>query len=167
VKRSAREYAKLTPGLTAQLRRVPPSRDGRLEYHPCRVTLDDGRIVDCVYIVEAGAYLVKWGVWPEDDPGKRSVPIERVVTIEESPHRLPASLANRLYEAGESGMGYSLFTVEFRDGTEQAYVTGSAVDFIDPPPGLRASDAVRVLPHKGRDRGPREGPDYTWCLYAR
>lgn len=161
-----RHYSKLPPHLAEQLRRVPPSHDGKLKYHPCRVTLDDGQVLDHVYIVEARAFIVKWGIWPEDDPGKRSVPIERVVSVEESPCRLPAALANKLYKAGESGMGYCAFTVEFKDGTRQAYVTGNAVDFIDAPAGLRASDAVRVDPHKGHNESPLHGPDYFWCLYG-
>ena len=164
-KRDARPYAALTPSLAAQLRAVPPSRDGRLEYYPCRVTLDDGRRLDCVYVVDADAYIKMWGVWPEDDPGKSSVRIEQVVGIEESPFRIPPPLANQLYKAGESGMGYTLFQAEFADGTKQTCVTGNAVDFIALPPGLRGSDVVRVIPHAGRGENPHQSPDYFWCLH--
>jgi hypothetical protein len=106
-----------------------------------------------------------WGVYPEDDRGKRSVSIKSVRRIVDSPKRLPAHLANELYRAGESGMGYTVFTVEFRNGARQAYVTGNAVDFIEPPPGLRASDAVAVRPHEGRQEAKAKSIDYHWCLY--
>ena len=148
-----------------ELRRVPASRDGEMEYRPCAVTLDDGRELSCVYVVDHKPYIRVWGVYPEGDPGKRSVPITSVRRIVDSPNRLPAPLADELYRAGESGMGYTVFTVEFRDGSRQAYVTGNAVDFVDPPTGLRASDAVRVLPHEGRERAKHESVDYYWCLY--
>jgi hypothetical protein len=129
------------------------------------VTLDDGRELPCVYVVDRQPYIQLWGVYPERDPGKRAVPIASVRRIAESPFRLPARLADELYRAGESGMGYTVFTVEFGNSARQAYVAGNAVDFIDPPAGLRASDAVGVRPHEGRhDAGPRP-IEYYWCLY--
>jgi hypothetical protein len=150
-----------------QLDAIAPSSDGRLQYRPCRVLLNDGRWIDRVYVVDANAYIKTWGVWPEDDPGKTAIRIEQVVKVEDSPSRLPVSLANCLYKSGESGMGYCVFTVEFRDGRRQAYVTGNAIDFITVPPGLRNSDALRVIPHEGRECDPVQGPDYAWCLYGR
>jgi hypothetical protein len=39
------------------------------------------------------------------------VAIQDVTQIADSPVRLPAELANQLYAAGESGMGYVVFTV--------------------------------------------------------
>src|SRR5262249_23689908 len=102
---------------------------------------------------------------PEADAGKRHVPLSRVRSIRESPLRLPATLANQLYSAGESGMGYTVFTVEFADGSTRAYVTGNAVDFIEPPPGCRAQDAVRVLPHEGRNHAHHLAVEYAWCIY--
>jgi hypothetical protein len=161
----AREYSRLSRRLAAQLERVVPSRDGEIEYYPCRVALKDGSVQDRVYIVDADSYIRTWGVWPEDDPAKRSIPLDDVGEIEASPFRLPAALANRLYEAGESGMGYCLFTVEFRDGQRQACVTGNAVDFITFPRALTGADVVRVLPHAGRVEDPVRGPAYGWCLF--
>jgi hypothetical protein len=79
------------------------------------------------------------GIYPESDPGKRSVSIAQARQIPRQPNRLPAVLANCLYREGESGMGYAVFTVEYKEGTRQTYVTGNAVDFIVPPAGLCAS----------------------------
>jgi hypothetical protein len=158
-------YPVLPTHLVRQLGVVPPSRDGDLEYRPCAVTVDDGSEIECVYVVDYEAYLRHWGVRPEDDPGKLWVPLERVRALRESSYRLPAALADELYQAGESGMGYTVFTVEFADGRRQAYVGGNAIDFINPPGGLNAADARRVCPHEGRQETPRRVLPYHWCLY--
>jgi hypothetical protein len=80
-------------------------------------------------------------------------------------YRLPPELATKLYAAGESGMGYCVFTVKFSDGSRRAYVTGNTVDFITPPSGLTAGAARKVYAHRGRDQSPQPGPDYYWCLF--
>jgi len=159
------QYPAIPRHLKDQLHLITPSRDRDLEYFPCAVTLDDGRELERVYVMEYEPYIRVWGVAPEQDSGKSSVAIERIACIRESPHRLPPNLATELYAAGESGMGYCIFTVEFADGSRQAYVTGNAVDFITPPSDLQCAAARKVFPHKGRDAGPRHGPDYFWCLY--
>jgi hypothetical protein len=137
-----------------------------LWYFPCRVTLSDGRILDTVYIEPEMPYLRWWGVFPEDDRGKRFVKIEDVVKVEETPTRLPARFANQVYDHGESGMGYTIFTVVFSDGEQQAYGTGNAVDFIRYPNGKGPTDVVAVLPHEGRNAQPVTAPDWYWCLYS-
>ncbi len=137
-------------------------------YRPCRVTLDDGSVQDRVYVVEASPYKRSWGVWPEDDSAKRSVPVERVEAIESSPTRLPAHLATKMYEAGESGMGYCVFRLVLTDGTTLDCLTGNAVDFIAWPPGVSPGDVVDLLPHAGDARSNPEcvrGTEYAWCLY--
>jgi hypothetical protein len=55
--------------------------------------------------------------------------------VEDSPTRVLARFANAIYENGESGMGYTIFTVVFSDGILQACVTEKAVDFISYPNG--------------------------------
>jgi hypothetical protein len=158
-------YPAIPGRLKDQLDRVTPSRDRDIEYHPCAVTLEDGTELERVYVVEAEPYLRVWGIRPEEDPGKQSVSIESVSAIRESPYRLPAKLADKVYAAGESGMGYCVFTVKFSGGRSQAYVTGNAIDFIDPPDGLAASAAKKIHPHRGKKGSPQPGPDYVWCLY--
>jgi hypothetical protein len=160
------KYPPLPQHLRAQLEAVPPSTHDGLEYRPCRVTLSDGRVMDRVYVVPAKQYLHVWGVTPESDSGKRSVSIRDVVAIEESPDRLPARFANEMYAAGESGMGYCLFELEFADASTQAYLTGNAVDFIPYPPGKSGADIVALHPHHGRDQHYLNGDDYWWCLYS-
>ena len=84
-------------------------------------------------------------MYPEDDKGKRWIRIEDVFAVEESHTRLPALFADELYRNGESGMGYTIFTVVFADGQWQACVTGNAVDLIRYPPGKGSRDVVAVI----------------------
>jgi hypothetical protein len=163
------EYAPISGELRAELERIAPSWDGMCEYRPCRVRLTSGEMRDFVYLIDADAYIRRWGPWPPE--AKNVVSVQDVVAVEESPHRLPAALANRLYERGESGMGYTIFTVVLRDGRRLPRVTGNAVDFPALPDGVTTGDIVDVL-HEGReaftDRRPSadEGTaSYAWCLY--
>ncbi len=159
----SRRYPPLSPDLARQLSAVPVS--GGI-YHPCSVVLNDGTVKDRVYVVEAAPWFREWGVWPEDDRGKRSVDIRMVASINDSPSRLPAHFADELYKAGESGMGYTIFTVRFRDGSCIAVRTGNAVDFIDYPARQSPQTVVGVLPQVGRDDPHlHSGPEYWWCLY--
>ena len=160
----------LSPALAEQLARVEASTDGICEYRPCRVTLRGGATHDRVYVVERESYLRAWGVLPESDCGKESVSPADVVAIESSHARLPAQLATKLYAAGESGMGYVIFTLVLADGSLVPCVTGNAVDFPPYPAGVDASAVVDVIPHEGREllgrQVARSGRvQYAWCVY--
>ena len=95
--------------------------------------------------------------------------IEDVAKISASPNRLPPNIANKIYDKGESGMGYYLFRLCFRNGQSQCYVTGNAIDFALPPVasnGFTASDIVDV--HGGNCRNAtdiKDGSEYVWCIY--
>jgi hypothetical protein len=123
-------------------------------------------VLSRVYVVEESAFLAMWG----NDPNRPLLDVTEVASIEDSPVRLPAALANLVYGAGESGMGYNIFTVHLRDGRTVPFLTGNAVDFPDWPPGIEPAEAVSVEPHVGRDqfREGRSGgsPGYVWCLYS-
>jgi hypothetical protein len=155
----------LTDSLKEQLQKIVPSHDGSLEYRPCQVKLKDGRLINNVYIVDYDNYLRMWGVLPKDDPGKNYILIEDVTEIRESPNRLPARLANQLYEAGESGMGYCLFKVILDNGQSIDVVTGNAVDFIPLPNGMTTNNIKDVQAHRGSRENPKNGPAYYWCLF--
>jgi hypothetical protein len=137
-----------------------------LRYYPCAVRLTNGETLACVYVVHDEPYLRMWGVYPENDRGKSWVCVQDVLEIVDSPYRLPARFATELYRHGESGMGYTIFTVVFSDGSRQAYGTGNAVDFVRYPEGKKAKDVVVVLPHEGRNAESARGPGYYWCLYS-
>ena len=147
-------YAQLPNHVRMVLANIEPSQDGGLAYYPCRVTLRGGAVLDTVYIEPEMAYLRMWGVYPEDDSGKRFISIDDVEQVEDSPVRLPARFANELYRSGESGMGYTIFTVVFSDGSRQACVTGNAVDFVSYPVGKGPRDVTAVRPHEGRNAEP-------------
>lgn len=157
------QYPRLSNELARQLAAIPASDD---LYRPCKVVLKDGAVLDRIYVVDALPYVQIWGIWPEDDRGKRSLDLNTVAQITESPSRLPVEFADILYREGESGMGYTVFTVCFRDGSSLAVMAGNAVDFIEYPEGQSPETVTSVLPHVGRD-DPRltEAPRYSWCLY--
>lgn len=160
-------YPALLESLRSRLAAIEPSKSGNLDYYPCQVLLRAGTVIDRVYVIAEAPYISRWGVYPDQDRGKSSIEIADVASISESPSRLPARFANRLYEAGESGMGYQIFTVIFSDDMKQAYLTGNAVDFIEYPEGKSMKDVTNVLPHVGRDQNPQRGPKYYWCLYSK
>lgn len=100
-------------------------------------------------------------------PRQRSIKVEDIADLQESAFRLSPKFANRIYRSGESGMGYTIFVVEFGDGTRTAYGTGNAVDCITYPPGQSAATVTNVIPHEGRMEQKLSTPDYSWCLFER
>jgi hypothetical protein len=153
----------LPPHLRVQLAKIEPSVIGRSKYFPCSVTLKDGTTHECVYVVSQATYIRDWGFYPKED---RDISINDVASLRESPFRLPAAFANKLYSAGDSCMAGEIFTVVFSDGSRQAYVTRDAGDFIGCPEGKTPSDIVDILPHVGKDASPQSGLPYSWCLYS-
>ncbi len=159
-----RDYPQLSPTLQAQLRAIEPTHDGMIEYFPCMVQLANGEQHDCVYVVDAKSYIRIWGVWPDEDRGKRALAIQDVARIHPSPSRLPVQFARQMYAVGESGMGYCIFTLQFADGTRQAYCTGNLIDFPELPEGKSVRDVVALIPNEGareQNLGTRE---HYWCL---
>lgn len=167
VKKGKREAATRYPPLPAKLRQklieIEPSQG---IYFPCLVTLRTGERRDCVYLAPASPWFEQWGVWPEKDEGKPTVSLLDVMDIEESPSRLPKHFAEQVYEAGESGMGYQLFVLGFRDGTIASFLTGNMVDFPDLPDGKSPSEIVSVTPHAGRNDSHRRELNFSWCLFS-
>jgi hypothetical protein len=160
------EFPRLPDKLREDLSTIPPSVDAGLTYWPCAARLKDGTVLACVYVVHEVPYIKQWGVYPQYDRGKSYISVTDVDALADSPKRLPAQFANKLYRRGESGMGYTIFTVVFTDGSRQAYVTGNAVDFISYPEGKTPSDVIDVLPHEGRAAEPISRPEYYWCLFS-
>jgi hypothetical protein len=148
-----------------QLLKVMPSKDWTMEYRPCQVTLKNGDTLDNVYVQEQQSYLKTWGVMPDVDSGKRYVLIEDVTEIKESPNRLRPDLANKIYEVGESGMGYCLYKLVLDNGQTVDVCTGNAVDFVPLPNGLTTKDIKDVLPHQASRENFVKGPEYYWCLF--
>ena len=134
-------------------------------YWPCAALAQDGVWREAVYFAEAGPWFGAWGVWPDEDRGKEELGVEDIVEIRESKLRVPAHFAATLYAAGESGMGYTVFEIEYADGTRSAHNAGNAIDFVTYPEGKRPEDIVAVHPHEGRTSPQAPGVDYAWCLF--
>lgn len=152
---------RLSPTIQQQIAAIEPSITDKTKFFPCVVTFDDGSQLDKVYLIEQYSYIRIWGSYPQNE-----IDLKRIVSVTESPLRLPAKYANELYLAGESGMGYLIFTVVFSDGSNQAYVTGNLIDFLDYPEGKTGADVVEVLPHVGREAFQRHFLKPEICLYA-
>lgn len=148
-----------------QLLRITPSKDEKIEYRPCQVTLRNGITLDNVYIQEEQSYFKTWGIMPDEDMRKRYVLIEDVTEIKESPNRLPVELANKIYKAGESGMGYCLYKLIMDNGQKIDVGTGNAVDFAPIPEGLTSKNIKDVLPHLASRKRHVKGPEYYWCIF--
>ena len=159
-------FPKLADKLREDLSTITPSVDRDLTYWPCTARMRDGTVLAWVYVVPEVRYLKHWGVYPQQDPGKSYISLADVDALAESPRRLPARFANKLYKSGESGMGYTIFTVVFADGSRQAYGTGNAVDFVRYPEGKGQLDVIDVLPHEGRRSELLDCPEYYWCLFT-
>jgi hypothetical protein len=166
---SAKDFPILSADLRAQLELVPLAHDRDFALAPCQVTLASGGVVDRVYVVEADGYFGLWG-WDERRP---YISLDDVVAIRESPTRLPSKYSDRVYQAGESGMGYVVFTVVTSNGSRYPFSMGDAVDFPNWPPNVEPRDVIDVLPHVGREafrdggyQPTQHGADYFWCLYS-
>jgi hypothetical protein len=158
-------YSLLPRHIQESLRAIEPTRDGDLTYFPCSVTLTSSEVLDTVYFMPERPVMKLWGEYLET--AKHLIRMEDVAEVRDSPTRLPASFANELYRHGESGMGYTIFTVVFSDGARQAYVTSGGVDFIQYPPGKSPRDVTAVLPSEGRNSDSLvKAPPSYWCIYA-
>ncbi|HXZ67475.1 MAG TPA: hypothetical protein VEH07_02700 [Alphaproteobacteria bacterium] len=160
-----RQYPVITKLLAAELKGIEPSIRKHARLYPCLATLTDGRQLDGVYMIAAADFL------KIEDPEARTVlPLGRVAHIEESPTRLPAKLANKIYRSGESAMGYYLFTLVFSDGSHLPCRTGDSVDFVDLPHSFTDRKIVSVLPHVGQKVVPSGKPQghsaaAVWCPF--
>ena len=155
----------LNSDLERQLARIEPSvRDRGVLLYPCSVECKNGTILRCVYMVTEADFLHLTGsTRPRDTPW---IPSEDIASMQESPMRLPPQFANELYQAGESGMGYRVFTVVFSWWCRQEYAQ-AFVDFIEYPPGKGPSYVRAVLPHVGGRRRPKPQPVIYWCLVSK
>jgi hypothetical protein len=144
-----------------------PGTEHACPHYPCRVLLRDGTRRDFVIFAPARRWVGSWGVWPHEDRAKAEVPLEDVVTVEESPSRLPAPIANGIYRSGETSMGGHTFWLRLRDGRTLRFDTGNAVDFPELPAGVTGADLVSTSARgvKGRDVPSLPSRAYAWCLY--
>ena len=142
---------------------LPPN--GSLLY-PCTALLRDGRVLDCVYFVDQATFTRLSGKNRPDELSKEPVvsPSD-VVSVRESRYRLPARFANEIYRAGETGFGYTAFTLLFPLGYRRHYtVPGSAVDFLEYPLWFGPSSVKGVVLYPSK-RKLRAVPVAHWCVF--
>jgi hypothetical protein len=160
-------FPEIRPQLRHQLKKIEPSHNLNLEYFPGMVTLANGQKIDCVYIVDEKQYLKYWGPLPDAEIEKDVISIKDVVKIEESPYRLPAVIANQIYQAGQAENKYHRFTLIFNDLVHQKYYVGSdAIDFIALPAGKTYSDIHKVVFDLQPGENYMGGLPYYWCFYS-
>lgn len=160
-------FSLLPRHIEESLQGIEPTQDGDLKYFPCSATLISGEVLDTVYFMPERPVMKMWEVYLQTDGAKRLIRVEDVAEVRDSPTRLPARFANKLYPQGESGMGCTIFTIVFSDGARQACVTENGVDFIQYPPGKGSRDVTAVISHEGRrDESLVKAPPSYWCIYA-
>lgn len=140
---------------------IKPSKYFGLLYYPCGVELKEGKMTDCVCFVDKKIFYEVWGDAPK---GRLFIDISDVKDIFESKYCLSRELAQKIYDARETGMGYYRFIAIMKDGERFTYTTGGLVDFLEPPEGYSIKDIIDVIPHKGDRKNYYKEKDYYWCL---
>lgn len=141
--------------LTEALRAIEPSRSHGEVLRPCTLVLRDGTtVVRALASEEARGFHTDWWIHPDE-----------VAEVRTCPYRMPAHLATKLYTAGESGMGYEIFTLDLRSGVELVFVTSNVVDFPELPEGVTTEDIVGVHPHQGRTQSYRGSAEFRWFYF--
>ncbi len=92
------------------------------------------------------------------------IELRNVASIEESPSRLPAIFANRIYRAGDH-WGSHNFTLVFSWWCRRDYLVGEFVDFLKYPLGRRPADVKDVLLYR-RNTRPSDVPKVYWCVFS-
>lgn len=163
-----RAFPEIDGQLLSAINVVEPSFDGVCHYRPCTIELAAGDRVERVLCVRADEYRQAWG------PGGhgRGIDPTNIRGVTESKLRLPARFANRLYEVGESGMGYVIYTIVLCDGRKLPRCTGNVVDFPALPRDISSEDIQDVVPGVGhpewRNREPtarESSATHGWFVY--
>jgi hypothetical protein len=158
---------KLPPLIKQQLAAIEPSIDGEAKLFPCDVLLKTGEKIDCVYLISLKDYVKLWRFYPDRGRDKGFIDLDEIASISDSRFRLPVKFGNILNASGESGMGYSIYTVVFKSGFRQAYLTGNGgLDFVRYPDGLTNEDVIDVCPHTGSRTAYIRGSKYSWCVFS-
>jgi len=152
----------------SQLSVIEPSVRGGCYVYPGAAILKDGTFLNCVYFATMSTYRRLFGLdHPSASPVSKWLSPQDIASIHQSSARLPAKFAREIYQAGESGMGYYMFTVKFSWWSSRAYVT-SHVDFIDYPPDKGPRNVRSVFPHVGNRKvaPPESQLKIYWCVFA-
>jgi len=161
------ELGTLSEEMAAQVEAIGASRATGIERSPCIATMLDGERVERVIVVEVVEAAAPW-MLPASDAGPygRAIDIRKVATLEDSPERLPADLASRVYMAGETAKDQFEFVIVLTDGSEVGCRTGAVVDYPGLPKDVTTADVadVRVLT-RADSSGERRPTDFRYCYY--
>jgi hypothetical protein len=150
-----------------QLELVEPSvfPTGAVLY-PCSARLKDGANYACVYFVDLATFRQLFrGLEPASIENLFWIPGEQVELIQESPARLPAKFANRIYQA-PGHWGYHSFTLVFSWWCRRDYLVGGFVDFLTYSFRRGPSDVKDILLCRVNKRVTAV-PQTYWCVFSR
>ena len=144
----------LPPSIAEQLKEIAPQNirtgDKKTSVYPCSVTLNDGRVQQCTYLMSVLAAKRWW--WIKTD-SKHQIQVQNIVSISPSPYRLQESLANKILEAGETGMGYTSGVFQFKNGKTLPWVTTESMEFMDLPDEYSIHDIIDIKLHIKNEEG--------------
>ena len=127
--------------------------------------------VDCGVHIEPSDNLVRLGAVreiTEEQTLQAFVKVEDVAAIDQSVEQTPLNVYRKIREAGETGMGYYIFSLRLSDGRSLKCFSGGGFEFLRLPSG--------VAPHMIQDVTPcvRDASDVecrdaetSMCLYRR
>jgi hypothetical protein len=146
------------------LARIPASFDtySGLTFHPSGAVLENGRRCDAVIFLR---------LWPDEADWAQSMAAagrclqpEEVVGVYPSPTRIPAVLADRLYEVGAATRHEYAFGLQMKDGERFSVRCTQVVDFVSLPDPYTPAQIRDVLPDQSNDPEIPSAP-FHWCFY--
>lgn len=155
-----------TDELTASFRKVPAVKTNLGFHRACSLRMKSGIVHPRVLCCEdSRGFHTDW--WISRNPW---ISPDDIAVVESSSSAIPAHIAQKIYDAGESGMGYQIYALKFRGGSTQVFVTPNVLDFPDLPEGYAGRDIADAFPHKGRDNAQsgrhRGSADFLFCFYV-
>jgi hypothetical protein len=159
-----REYPALPEALRAQLRGIEPTiREDGHRYWPVQAILNNGKTIDCVCVMEAGAYMASFErPWPELLRDAETISALDVAAFRECPLRLPPALADKLRATDEFKFGAWAYSLILKGGVTWPVSVGVLLDFTCLPTGLSGADIVDVTPLVSGEL--HEAGPHSWCL---
>jgi hypothetical protein len=151
---SLRDFDKLNadtpaipPHLSEQLKAIKPQamhfHDDHIVVYPCLVHLNDRQVHPCTYLMTLKAATRCW--WLKVDDSQK-IDVRNIVTVENSPYRLPEYLARNIF--GESRMGSLNGIFKFKDGRALPFLTVESLEFPMLPEGYSIADITNIKLHE-------------------
>ncbi len=159
-------WGPLDDEIADELARIPASFDtySGVTYHPAAATTADGVEHPAVVFMRLSP---DEGDWAEEQHARgRCIHPEAVYAVSPSPHRLPAVLADGLYERGAATQRSYLFSLRMSDGRSMEACCEQVVDFPAIPAPYGPEQVVDIIPLKeitAEECLP--SLPFRWCFY--